>query len=308
MRLSTLCAIFVATVALYSTDSRAAPGPEAICSQANTVFCSGFEEGNFSIFDDYDGNPSPWNTLRADPGPFNLPDNHIARFRVEAGNNATDLVKILSAPQDKIYMRWYQRWEPGYDLTALNHGGGPHAGDRNLMGRSGNRPTGADWFSAWLEPVNGRLSLYTYYRGMYQDCVDPNGQCWGDRFPCFLDEGSYCEKPAHRETVMPPLVQTNKWYCLEVMMDGGTPSSTDAQANGSMNLWIDGTEYGPFNNLWFRTTPNLKISVVALSVFHHGAHSVEGTEYDNLVVSKTRIGCVAGTTVRPNPPTDVRTN
>lgn len=309
MRLSTFSALLAAALAFCFSDARAAPGPEVICSQANTVFCTGFEEGNFSIWDDYDGNPAPWNTLRADPGPLNLPDNHITRMRVPAGRNGTDLTKVLAAQQDKVYMRWYQRWETGYDFNAPNHGGGPHAGDRNLMGHSGDRPTGADWYSAWLEPLNGRLHLYVYYRGMYQDCVNPSGQCWADHFPCFLDEGTnYCTKAAHRETVMPPLLQNNRWYCLELMMDSGSAVASDAQANGSMNMWIDGTEYGPFNNLWFRTTPNLKISVVSLGVFHHAEHAVEGTEYDNLVVSKERVGCVNPSAVRPNPPTNVRTN
>jgi hypothetical protein len=310
MRFSTLSAILAAVFALHSSDGRAAPGPEAVCSQSSTIFCSGFEEGNFSLFDDFDGNPAPWNTLRADPGPLNLADNHITRMRVPPGRGVTDLIKVLPQTQDKVYVRWYQRWETGYDFTAGNHGGGPHAGDRNLLGHSDFRPTGADWFSAWLEPERGRLTLYTYYRGMYQDCANPSGSCWGDHFPCFLDEGGsgYCQKAEHRETVMPPLVQTNRWYCIELMMDAGTPVTSDAQADGSMNLWIDNTEYGPFNHLWFRTTPNLKITLVNLGVFHTDEHAVEGTEYDNYVISKTRIGCAAPGGVKPKPPTDVRTN
>jgi hypothetical protein len=301
-------AIILAAVAVsWLNVSSAAVPPEASCSQSNTIFCSGFEEGNFSIWNDYDGNPAPWNTLPLERGPLNLADNHVALLRVPAGRGITDVVKILPSQHDKLYMRWYQKWENGYDFSALNHGGGPHAGDRNLMGRSGNRPTGADWFSAWLEPDRGRLNLYVYYRGMYQDCSNPSGSCWGDHFPCFLDEGSnYCEKPQHRERIMPPLMQTDRWYCLEVMVDAGTAVSTDAQANGSLNFWIDGTEYGPFTGLWFRTTSNLKLSHLSLGIFHHGEHSVEGAMFDNLVVSKERVGCLAG--VRPNPATDVRAN
>ena len=299
--------ILAAAAALWAGVSSAAVPPEPQCAQANTIFCSGFEEGSFAIWDDYDKNPAPWNTLLLDPGPLNLADNHVARLRVPEGRGITDVVKLLPSQHDKIYMRWYQKWENGYDFSAPNHGGGPHAGDRNLMGRSGNRPTGSDWFSAWLEPQDGRLNLYTYYRGMYQDCTNPSGSCWGDHFPCFLDEGSnYCEKPEHRERIMPPLMQTGRWYCLEVMLDAGTAVTSESQANGSLNFWIDGTEYGPFTGLWFRTTSNLKLSAMSLGIFHHGEHSVEGAMYDNLVVSRERIGCAAQ--VRPNPPTDVRAN
>ena len=181
--------VLAAALMFWVSAAPAAAPPEALCAQANTIFCTGFEEENFSLWDDYDGNPAPWNSYILDRGPLNLADNHVTLVRVPPGRGATDLTKVLPATQDKLYMRWYQKWENGYDFAALNHGGGPHAGDRNLMGRSGNRPTGADWYSAWLEPLNGRLNLYVYYRGMYQDCSDPSGSCWGDHFPCFLDEG-----------------------------------------------------------------------------------------------------------------------
>ena len=209
----------------------AAPGPEAICSASTTVFCTGFEEGNFSLWDDYDGNPSSTNINLPDPGPLNLPDNHITRMRVPPGRGGSDLTKVFSQQYDKLYVRYYQKWEPGYLFSTLNHGNGLHAGDRNIAGRSDFRPTGADWYSAWLEPWNGRLNLYVYYRGMYMDCSNPSGACWGDHFPCFLDEGSnYCTKAAHRETVMPPMLQTGRWYCLEYMLDAGTATSTETRS------------------------------------------------------------------------------
>jgi hypothetical protein len=287
----------------------AAPGPEAICSQSTTIFCTGFEESNFSLWDDYDGNPAPDNTNVAEAGPLNLPDNHVTRMRVPAGRGGVDLTKVLPSSYDKLYVRYYQKWETGYDFAALNHGGGLHAGDRNLMGHSDFRPTGADWYSAWLEPMNGRLNLYVYYRGMYMDCSNPQGSCWGDHLPCFLDEGTgYCTKAAHRERIMPPLMETNRWYCLEYMLDAGSPVSSDANANGALNLWIDNVEYGPFNNLWFRTTASLKLNILSIGIFHHGAHTVAGTEFDNLVVSTQRIGCAGSPTKRPNPPTGVTSN
>jgi hypothetical protein len=61
-----------------------------------------------------------------------------------------------------------------------------------ILGRSDYRPSGSDHAGTWLEPnprLGGRPNLYSYYRGMYQDCADPNGQCWGDNFPCMTDEG-----------------------------------------------------------------------------------------------------------------------
>lgn len=282
-----------------------AAAPEALCSSPLTIFCSGFEEGSFSIWDDYDGNPAPWNSLVTDPGPLNIADNHATVLHVPPGRGGTDLVKVLPAQRDVVYVRWYQKWEQGFDFSVGMHGGGIHAGDRNFLGHSDTRPTGSDWFSSWLEPLNGRLNLYVYYRGMYQDCSNPNGSCWGDHFPCFLDEGTnYCKKAIHREHVMPPVLQTERWYCLEMMVNSGTPVADDAQADGSLNLWIDGVEYGPFNNLWLRTTSAMKPSILWLGLFHHADHSVAGTRFDNVVVSTSRVGCLNSKI--PNAPTNLQ--
>lgn len=298
---------WLAALAMFAAGiSHSAPEPESLCSRAVTIFCSGFEEGSFGIWDDYDGNPAPWNTLVLEPGPLSLSDNTVARVRVPEGRGGHDVVKILPSQHDRLFVRWYQKWESGYDFNADNHGGGFHAGHRDYMGRSGNRPTGSDWFSAWMEPVKGRLNLYAYYRGMYQDCADPNGSCWGDHFPCFLDDGGYCKKPEHRERIMPPLLQTNRWYCLEVEMNAGTPTSTEAGANGSLNYWIDGVEYGPWTGLWFRTTSNLKINIFSLGLFFHNTHTSAGHMYDNIVVSTERIGCLDSP--RPNAPSSLTAN
>ena len=264
-----------------------------ICAQA--VFCSGFEEGNKAIWDDYDGNPDSTNLIMTDQGPSNQAGNHVMRLRVPPGRGGSDLVKVFPVSYDKLYARWYQKWEPGYDFSAGNHGVGLHAGDRNLLGRSDYRPNGSDWFTTWIEPIAGtgslsrRLQFYSYYRGMYQDCSDPNGQCWGDNFPCM--EGN-CTKPEHRASIMPPQLEAGRWYCMEIMLDGGTPVTNEASANGVQDFWLDNVEYGPWGHLWHRTTANLKINILWLNLFHHGEHSVEGIMIDNVVVSTNRIGCL----------------
>ena len=266
------------------------------------VFCSGFEEGNKSSWDDYDGNPDSTNLLMPDPGPFNLADNHVMRLRAPLGPGGADLVKVLPGSYDRVYARWYIKYEPGFDFTAGNHGGGLHAGDRNLLGRSGYRPDGTNWFSAAIQ--HDRFYAYTYYRGMYQDCADPNGSCWGDSFPCVYDSGqSYCKKPQHRGAA--PSLVADRWYCAEMMMDAGTPVTSDSLANGTLALWIDEQIVGSWNDLWLRTTPNLKLTTLWLNLFHGGNHSVEGVLLDNVVVSTQRVGC-ARTDVLPRAPQNLQ--
>lgn len=278
--------------------------PEPICSSADVIFCSGFEGNDRPNWDDYDGNPEPWNIWMSDPGPLGNPSNTVMRMRVPSGRGGTDLVKVLPSQHDKLYARWYQKWEPGYDFSAQNHGGGFHGGDRNNLGRSNVRPSGADWFSSWLEPQpnQGRMKLYTYYRGMYMDCADPQGQCYGDHFPCFLDAtGPYCDNPDHRPTIMPPEMETGRWYCLETMLDAGPAAASQAQAGGVLDFWIDGVQYGPWTDLWMRTTTDLKITILWLNLFHHGSHSTEGVMIDNVVVSKSRVGCMTASSAPPTP-------
>jgi hypothetical protein len=216
------------------------------------------------------------------------------QFRVPPGRNGVDLVKVLPSKHDRLYARWYIKYEAGFDFSAPNHGGGLFAGDRSFLGQSDNRPNGDDFFTGWVEHVMDppRYNIYSYYRGMYMDCANPQGSCWGDHFPCMVDEGqNYCTNPAHRETVTPPTLVDDRWTCVEMLMDGGTPSSTGSQADGELDFWVDGVQVGPWNDLWFRTTADVKLTILWLSLFHHGDHSVEGVMYDNVIVSTERIGC-----------------
>jgi hypothetical protein len=294
--LASLVALVLPIAALLagSPAPALAGGPdECNGSHPGWVFCSGFEEGSLSLWDDYDGNPPTTNTLMLDPGPLGASGNHVMRLHVPAGRGGADLVKVLPQGYDRLYARWYVKWDAGYDFTIPNHGGGLFAGSRDYLGQSGYRPTGSDWFSSWLEPLtsNGRLNSYTYYRGMYQDCADPNGSCWGDHFPCMMDEGqSYCKKAQDRETVLPPVLEVNRWYCIEVMMDGGTPTTTGTGANGVFDYWIDGVEIGPWSDLWLRTSSSLKLDILYLSLFYHDTHPDAGIMIDDVVISTQRIG------------------
>jgi hypothetical protein len=262
-------------------------------SGADWVFCTGFEEGNFGLWDDWDGNPAPANTLVADPGPFNQAGNHAARLWVAPGRGAADLTKVLPGSWDVLYARWYVKYEPGFDFLTQQHGSGLHAGARTLLAHSGDRPNGSDWFSAWIEPGynTGRFSAYVYYPGMYMNCANPSGSCWGDNFPCTVDEGQpVCVKSQHRDQITLPTMQSGHWYCIEVMLNGGTPTAGNAGASGILDYWIDGQEMGPWTDLWLRNTDSLKIGILWLDLFFHGTHGTAGVLFDDVVVSTSRVG------------------
>jgi hypothetical protein len=265
-------------------------------SPATIVFESGFEEGDKSIWDDYDGNPDSENQIIADQGPFGTAGNHVIRLAVPTGQaGGSDLVKILPNQYDSLYVRWYLKYEPGFNFNARNHGGGLFAGSRDYLGQSDNRPNGDDFAISTLEYdwINHTPQLYVYYRGMYQDCANPAGSCWGDHFPCTSDEGQvYCTNPDDRDPPTPPVLTAGTWYCFEMKIKLGKTSSNGTGSDGELAFWVNGISCGAWHNLWMRTTEQLKLSILWLSLYHHdGTHSTSGVLIDNVTVSTGQIEC-----------------
>jgi len=183
---------------------------ECASSPPGTVFCMDFEGVNpKSNFDDYDGNADTENQLVTDSGPANSSSNKAIRLRVPTGQRGgSDLVKVLPASYDKLYARWYFQYEPGFNFNAPNHGGELTAGSRNFIGVSDNRPTGSDFAYFTIQYLNpsAKPFAYSYYRGMYQDCSNPAGQCWRDSLPCVYG-AAYCTKPQHVPLITLPTIQ-----------------------------------------------------------------------------------------------------
>ncbi len=294
-----LCCACVATLGCRSSagpdadrpalDECGTPGP-------GWLFCDGFEWGGTAPFwDGSDTGP----TLVGDPGAHGRAGNHVLRFRVSPGSGGGAGVWKRIAGHRKLYTRFWVQWEKGHDLTAVHHGPGGLAADPGgNLGRSGIRPDGTDLIAATIEAGTAGphpLYSYTYYPGMYQDCADPAGACWGDSFPCSYDPPGvthYCTHPADRPSVAQAGVQTGRWYCLEQMVDAGTPTPTAAGADGALDFWIDGAEIGPWTGLWMRSTESLQLNVLWLFLYHQdGNHSAEGLLVDDVVVGTEAIAC-----------------
>lgn len=113
------------------------------------------------------------------------------------------------------------KYEKGFNFGAKNHGGGFLGGDRWKNGVASIRPKGDNWFQIqfehFIEPVFRKPVnyIYTYYRGMTMDCTDPEGKCWGNYFPCMIDEGYYCKNEEYKEDKLPPVLETDRWFCNE---------------------------------------------------------------------------------------------
>ena len=91
------------------------------------------------------------------------------------------------------------------------------------------------------------------------------------------------------------------------MLDMGMPNTTGINPNGRLALWLDEQLLGDYQDLWIRTTANLKVQNLWLALFQHdGTHSTVGQMIDNVVVSTQRVGCGAGGSPSLNPPTNLR--
>lgn len=254
------------------------------------LLCSGFEEGDLSRWDDADGNPAETNQLVADPGPRSRVGNHVARLSPRPGRGGADLVSELPPTTGAVWVRWHVLYEDGFDFTASSRGTGLHAGDRALLGVSGDRPTGADRFDALFQTSEtGAAEITTYSVGMYQDCVSPVGGCYSDHLPCTAGD-VFCTRPEDRSSraVVPT---TGRWTCVELLVDPGAATPTAEGADGVLDAWVDGDELGPFTERWLRTDEALVPTVLWLNVFFDGEHTDAGMLIDDVVVATERVGC-----------------
>jgi hypothetical protein len=254
-----------------------------------TIFCADFE-GTLpkSAFSDYDGNPDSENLVVTQIGPTGSATNKAIRLRVPEGVSGTsDLTKVFSSGYDTLYMRWYFMYEPGFNFNALNHGGGLIAGSRDYIGSCAEATPGTNC-GAWLLQYQENTAYpyaYSYYAGMYQNLP------WGDSLPCVFDSGSvFCTIPSHRPPSQLPTLVAGRWYRYDQQIEMGTPSADGTGATGRITQWIDGVLISDIQNLWIRTTSNLKLENFWLSLYHHdGTHSVEGEFIDNIVVSTSSL-------------------
>lgn len=261
---------------------------KSVCP-ADAQFCEGFEDDSTpkGYFDDYDGNVDG-NDVLVDPGPFGVEGNHVMQISPPLG----DLTKVVPGGR-RLYARWYTKWLRNAGVRAGIYG----SDVQDVVGFDGERPEGGDpnlgqggLFAALVRArVNfDEVELGGQYVGMYQDCPPAPGTCNPDIFPCTSPDDALC-RPEHRKSAPAPNVQDGRWYCLEVFVDAGQPITTDENASGSMNYWLDGVEQGPFGGLWLRTTTGLTARVFWLTL----STSSDGPAIlvDDFVISESPIGC-----------------
>jgi len=276
------------------------PGDVGIESDPEVIFADGFE--TYSQAADLN---QRWdavyqmNQIRIATEPQNIRfGNKALEFTVPQQNNelsnATD--KILTQERDVLFLRYYSRFQPPYDVVGSSHNGSMISAHYfiNGMATPGIPADGKNKFLANLEnwrgdaatPSPGHLNIYIYHpeqRSQWGDHFFPTGTV----LPYSATPFDFGPEFVKRPDVLPKLDQ---WYCYEYMLKANTPGQRD----GRITFWVDGVLTADFPNLRLRDIDTLKIDRFGLS-FHIGSNPNGETKkwYDNVVAATSCIGPVA---------------
>ena len=210
-------------------------------------------------------------------------------------SDATD--KVLTDEQDVLFLRYYSKFRPPYDVVGSSHNGSSISAHYFVNGQAtpGVPADGTNKFLVNLENWRGDamtaspgdLNVYVYYpdqRDVYGDhffptgLVQPNTSIPHDFGPTFV----------MRPDIIPAL---DRWYCYEYMVKANTPGMTD----GRIAIWLDGKLVADFGKLRLRDVATLKIDRFGLSFHIKSNPNGESAKwYDNVVAAKAYIGPVAG--------------
>ena len=202
-----------------------------------------------------------------------------ARLGVNHGGGLTEWFP----PVEKVFVRFYVRFDPGCDyihhFVTLRANRGLHGGDKwSGFGGAGERPAGDERFSTALEPwgnwarwpAPGKWNFYSYWHEMR---VSPDGKYWGNSFP------------AEPQEVIPK----NRWLCAEFMLRENTPGQPD----GEQAFWIDGRLLGHWRGINWRKTATLRANALTLESYVTDRWTRNRTNivyFDNLVIAREYIG------------------
>ncbi len=170
-----------------------------------------------------------------------------------------------------VFVRWYRRYEDGYDWTQHKMPGVYAKESSAQNGSAGVRPTGCDKYSCKLfVDWDAKPAFYSYH-------PDQEG-IYGDHFA--------------QNVGMPIVLETERWYCFEMMLKSNTPGLHD----GELKMWIDGILTGHIEGLRFRTCDTLKINEFTHSAYVGGNWVSDRDQKlwdDNLVIATEYIGPMA---------------
>jgi len=233
-------------------------------------------------------------------------DVHYGKRGVEFANPlqreglSVELRRQLQNEQDVVFLRFYAKFEQGYDHPGgSSHNGGVIAAHYYPGGRAtpGIPADGSNKFLVGFEtergdsPSPGRLNIYVYHPdqgGSFGDHIYPTGQVVPSisRSPA-PPPISFGPHFVPRPDFIPEL---DRWYCYEYMVKANTPGQRD----GRVALWVDGKLIADFPNFRFRDVESLKIDTVGIGLYLRPNNLRENKKwFDDVVAATSYIGPIA---------------
>jgi hypothetical protein len=266
------------------------------------VFSESFEEGSIS------GVTSRWSpgssgsqnmTLSTDI-PAGSSGTRSLRINSPSGTTGGGLYKNFAQDYDELYVRYYVKYLSG---GSYHHAGGGLGGynpmSDYLNPSAGIRPASERFSTAIEINANNRIDFYDYWVGM--GCLS-DGNCWGNSF---INDSSI-------------VFVRDRWTCVEERIKMNNPVTS---TTGEQQLWIDGQQVsylgpgfptGTFVNgvftpgtgpAWpgfqWSNTSALKLNWLWLQNYVTDGWGA-ALNYDDIVVSTQRVGCLGSAT--PPPP------
>lgn len=250
---------------------------------------------------------------------------HLTRISTESGNFfggskalefslpqvqqevSNAVVKNVSPTLDLLFVRVYTKFDSGYQVLSNSNHNGIRISAR--YPGPGTVPNGSDFFlfltenaMSYDEATPGYTRLYVYHpeqRSQWGDVFFPDGKV----IPFDAVKGDFGASFVSRPNFVP---ERGRWYSYEMMVKANTAGLRDGRAA----IWIDGKLVADFQNLRARDVNSLKIDQVQLELHTQVGGSLNRINkkyYDNVVVAKSYIGPVAGTSAPAPVPAPVPT-
>jgi acetyl esterase/lipase len=214
----------------------------------------------------------------------------VPQQREEVSN---ELVKRLGAGYDAVFLRYYSRFDVGFDQLGSSHNGGLLAAIAPDVpfATPGVKADGRNKFMASFEnwrddpatPSPGPLNVYCYHLGQrseYGDHFFPSGTV----LPFTYQPGDFGPTFVSRPDVTPEL---GRWYCYEFMLQ----ANTIGQRDGRIACWLDGQLIADFPHLHLRDVETLKVNHAGIGLHIKSSPQRANRKwYDDVVIATSYIG------------------
>jgi hypothetical protein len=205
--------------------------------------------------------------------------------------NAAALYRVLKEERDVLFLRYYSKFEKGYDQHGSSHNSGVISAHYFPGGQaSPGKPSDGHnkfWVSFETErgtaPSPGPLNIYCYHpeqRAGYGDHIFPTGRI----IPSSSQPVPFGPGFIPRPDFIPEL---DRWYCYEFMVKANTPGRRD----GRIACWVDGKLIADFPGFRLRDVESLKIDIFGIALFMRPNDIRANTKwFDDVVAATSYIG------------------